>query len=627
MEMVEQQPLERDKDTNESSDPPRTAISPYATTGIPYRIRLKSIKCKSEDCMHRNKRHFDEHIDDAGLLSSLYKGSLNKIIGEYKYLFTVPLYWTHRHEKALHVVWQPLQPPSQVSLRMKPRHKCKSRPSCHRKLARDIQEGLRKLRKDVEEKHEWSDWMGKREINWLPFYKSNPLRPLPPQRTLPSLPGSFELTCENSRVSMNAVLSLQNDNRGRTTLKQREAMQILLSAVDQWDQFSVRKRLLPSQKFLRVEKHALGISYGQKTFQFLLRIPTYRMDAMPGTNAVTNDGSIDGRHQGPTTTETKGFWRMIHIDYAHVFDGMWKFHKLAWAFTIYGVRRGISRYEYSDRYEYEYGKDKWNQPHFVPGVFIAMAQRYQARKWTGQKAMDDGVSPTWQILLTDGPNDNRHAHIYTTQVPPFLVDCFKTPAKWYPPPNIQKNGTVDHESETAGGSEPDVGEVPFNFPIRHTMVEYEPHSSFRERLREAIMFSRDSFRITDEHAQCPEKHKDARDDQKPVDTTVTNYHEPHRERVINPESLPRTTTLSHPSPYFEHSASKMYAPQGNSHSGSSGGRKIWGGKKGGSSGNNGGDGGKGGKGGSSSNDSSGGKRGKKEKDPWEEAARDRESQP
>ncbi|KAI0454834.1 hypothetical protein F5B21DRAFT_221588 [Xylaria acuta] len=34
------------------------------------------------------------------------KGALDDIVQKYKYLYSTPLFWTHRHEKALHVVWQ-----------------------------------------------------------------------------------------------------------------------------------------------------------------------------------------------------------------------------------------------------------------------------------------------------------------------------------------------------------------------------------------------------------------------------------------------------------------------------------------------------------------------------------------
>ncbi|KAI1739255.1 hypothetical protein F4680DRAFT_423289 [Xylaria scruposa] len=74
-----------------------------------------------------------------------------------------------------------------------------------------------------------------------------------------------------------------------------------------------------------------------------------------------------------------------------------------------------------------------------------------------------------------------------------------------------------------------------------------------------------------------------------------------------------------------------YAPQGNSSSTSSGGKKSGSGKQGGSTGNNGGSGGKGSSGGGSSKGGSGSYGGKRgggsERDSWEEAARDREMRP
>ncbi|KAJ8109878.1 hypothetical protein ONZ43_g6016 [Nemania bipapillata] len=130
-----------------------------------------------------------------------------------------------------------------------------------------------------------------------------------------------------------------------------------------------------------------------------------------------------------------------------------------------------------------------------------MAQRYRLKQWDGQevgipsrgkaeKNEGDNAAPTWQVLLTDGPNDNMYAHLYTTQVPPYLVNCLETPGKLHLPP-LEADTTKHARDE--GECKDAQGDMPFDFLIRHTRISYDPTDTFRIRLREAIIFSRDSF--------------------------------------------------------------------------------------------------------------------------------------
>lgn len=192
---------------------------------------------------------------------------------------------------------------------------------------------------------------------------------------------------------------------------------------------------------------------------------------------------------------------MVHLDYVHISEGLAMSRLYKRNFKKYGLAEGMTECEYMDRYEYEYGDGEWNHPHFIPGVFIAMAQRYRWRQWDGQKTNRsskniskknkvNNATPIWQILLTDGPNDNMHAHVYTTQVPPYIINYFETTGKSHLPPtpaNNKKRGRVDHEGVGAGR------DMPFDFRIRHTRVSYDPNDTFRERLREAITYSRGGF--------------------------------------------------------------------------------------------------------------------------------------
>ncbi|KAJ8126872.1 hypothetical protein O1611_g6765 [Lasiodiplodia mahajangana] len=316
-----------------------------------------------------------------------------------------------------------------------------------------------------------------------------------------------------------AVLFRPHLNDGKISYaKQREAMQILLSGVDPRDSLKIRDSLSPSQKFLRVEKEDIKIAYGRMKFHFLPRVPVYRIDVMPDIDIEADEGITDDGHQGPTAPESEGFWRMVHLDFTHIFDGANTYRKYGRNFRTYGVRHVMTKYEWMDRFEYEYGEGEWNQPHFIPGVFIAMTQRYRRREWVGQGDEVADVPPVWQILLTDGPNDILHAHIYTTQVPDFLVSYFDTPTEMFlplPPTDTQSNGAADHGSE----NKEEIEEVPFDFRIRHTIVAYRPSNTFRERLRESIMLSRDSFRNEGEHAQSREQHEETQPDKQSEDTT------------------------------------------------------------------------------------------------------------
>ncbi|KAI1358364.1 hypothetical protein F5Y08DRAFT_350933 [Xylaria arbuscula] len=77
----------------------------------------------------------------------------------------------------------------------------------------------------------------------------------------------------------------------------------------------------------------------------------------------------------------------------------------------------------------------------------------------------------WQIIFTDGPNDSVYAHLYTAQVPEYLIKSFKNPARRH----------VFNDKE-----EGEQKEVQFEFPIWHTRIPYRPYNTFRERLHHGV---------------------------------------------------------------------------------------------------------------------------------------------
>ncbi|KAJ2997092.1 hypothetical protein NUW58_g760 [Xylaria curta] len=310
----------------------------------------------------------------------------------------------------------------------------------------------------------------------------------------------------------------------------QDAMQLLLSGVDKVDTIKTFDRFLDCQNFLRLELRSLDIMYDQTRFKFLPKVPVY---------------SLDTKRFGDTSFKTEELWekescwRMAHIDYAHISDGMLYCKKNTKNFFKYGFREGMSLSECRDRYQQGYGDEGWSHPHFIPGLFIAMSQTYQRhqyRRWargnSGKRdhkgktndtrdMYDDEqggalVSPngipesyksrsvpadhtdsTWQILLTDGPNDQDFAHLYTTNVPSFIIASFASPSKLHfsvPPTETQQNSAAGCGSESGEKKECEYEDASFDFLICHTKIAYEPQNTFRQRLREAITFARDSYR-------------------------------------------------------------------------------------------------------------------------------------
>ncbi|KAI0443247.1 hypothetical protein F4803DRAFT_574797 [Xylaria telfairii] len=253
----------------------------------------------------------------------------------------------------------------------------------------------------------------------------------------------------------------------------QEAMAALLSGVYDGDFHGILPALPSTQStFLRLELQYVDIKYGHKRTRFLCRIPAYRLDINPRSIAAAGNG-------GPGWA--RGFWRMVHIDCEAVAHGARKYWADGKNLRQYGTREGILEDEGSDCH-----------PHFIPGVFIAMAQRYRAKDWDGQQAeeehghIDQHVAPTWQILFTNGTKDNMYAHLYTTQVPGFIQDSFETPARLHAPiasASTQSNATIGRELVHGR----------FEFRISHTKILYMPSENFRQRLRYAIVIDRDRF--------------------------------------------------------------------------------------------------------------------------------------
>ncbi|KAI1421863.1 hypothetical protein F5Y12DRAFT_664056 [Xylaria sp. FL1777] len=441
--------------------------------------------------MAKIRRHFDKHAHDTALLASLSKKPLNNIILEYKFLHVTPPFWTHRHEKLLHVAWQPFQPPPSPRL---------PSPQCSRHSHRRRQQQQRRLKQQLrlQQSKQATPRKLPRIVERRPQRRlvRNLYRPLPTpsqlqQLLLPLPPLYFKLTVEDQSLITYHICHIES-GEFKSTYSIQRAMQALLSGVDEHPWFKILNPITPSRDFLRLREENLCIFYGQKRYYFFMGTPVYRLDTQGNNENVNNNEVSCGDLRGPTQRNSIGtFWRMIHLDSTHVSLSIPITRKYGRNFRRYGIRdTGMSMDECTVRYDYEHGDENWSHPHFVPGVFISMEQRYRRNEWNGQKGREKGVQADWQILFTDSPNDRVYAHLYTTRVPAFLVACFDEPTQWHSPvpsASEESNGASERKERNKHG------DVPFEFAIRHTRIAYKPYESFRERLRQAIVYSLGSF--------------------------------------------------------------------------------------------------------------------------------------
>ncbi|KAI1739254.1 hypothetical protein F4680DRAFT_466747 [Xylaria scruposa] len=372
-------------------------------------------KDKSKDFARTRKKHLDAHIDDYDLIWSVYKHTLEETIQRYKYLFCTPLFWTHRQEKVLHVLWQ------------HPRG-FGWNPTAALMISTARAFPL---------------------INMLPFQVAGYISDLEKGRGL-----HLDLHMPLVRL-LNA---LYNDE---SNLKP-----IIYSQIND------------GEKFLRVETQRLDIVYGNTKYKFLPQVSVYREDTKRSSSAAVD--SVDADEAG-------NFWRMVHLSWTDLSNGARKYSEYGRNFFRHGILEGMSMCECADGASH---------PHFMPGIFIAMEQKYRRRNWYGQKGEEKDEkkdkragargTPTWQILLTNGPAHQPCAHLYTSRVPGFIVDSFEKPARsriLAPPSYTRVNGT-------RGGLKWKWG---LTFRITHTRIPYMPRETFRQRLRAAITFHRDYF--------------------------------------------------------------------------------------------------------------------------------------
>ncbi|KAI1309780.1 hypothetical protein F5Y03DRAFT_57891 [Xylaria venustula] len=512
--------------------------------------------------MIKRKRDVYEQADDdeASLFASIKTKSLDEIVTDNHHLYTTPPFWTRSHEKILRVVWRPFRP-SLLNRQAYLQH------TQSLGLGQRRREETKQIRQDSPHSPASSSssdsqrtipLQPRRRLSWHSRHKplstpSQPpgglLSPAPP--LMPNLEMLFfELLEGNLSSLISDICCLQNDGGGAYAINKKvTAMLRLLSGVNKYDTFNVLENISPSDTFLRADVEGLGLFYGKKRYRLLhgtFHTFVYRL-GIKRNKFNSNDTCSDC--PGP-------FWRMLHLDYVHANAATFS-NRFGRNFRFHGIRRrGMTMDEYKVRYDYERGCGKWSQPHFIPGFFIAMEQRYRRLKWNGQKRkknaqktadhdqqentrgrkrerkgkpehsdnhrdqIDNGgdassvkpldenngqvgttssAAPTWQILFTDGHNDHVYAHLYTAQVPPFLIDCFQKPSQWHSPnptTSAESNGAAEKKNGHGHAQE----DASFDFTISHTRIKYQPYISFPQRLRRAIVRSHYEYSVAEKEA-------------------------------------------------------------------------------------------------------------------------------
>jgi hypothetical protein len=293
-------------------------------------------------------------------------------------------------------------------------------------------------------------------VTWHPF------QPLPqPLSRLSSSPSYFQLPDERM------------DKHGRiygvSHLGLRNAVLMLSTQGNHYPR-GLTKNHIPSQGFLQFQLEFLTIKYGPHSCPLATKVHVFRLitaSTMDIGLAINND-------------HRPGFWRMIYLD---------GFDIQAWSDKYKRFARNLKLYGDVD-YVCDDPFGSWRHPHFIPGVFIAMAQRYEKAKWYGQRKelLVGKGAPTWQILISNRRADFVNAHLYTAQVPKFFLDCFNEPGRIHRPAEADRAETrnVDarQRNDASEGGQPD-------FLIRHTPVAHSPVETFLYRLRQAIILSRD----------------------------------------------------------------------------------------------------------------------------------------
>ncbi|KAI0543668.1 hypothetical protein F4679DRAFT_590256 [Xylaria curta] len=373
-------------------------------------------KDRPTDSARTRKKHLDKHIDDHGLIYSLHKRTLEETVLQYKYLFCTPLYWTHRHEKVLHVVWP-----------------------------------------------------HPRGCGWSP-----------PTALLSSTASAFHLMNMMPARVAGFIGDLERGHEFHGDLHM--PMAAMLNAVHSSNESYLKPILFwhlnDGEKFLRVETQHLDIVYGNTKYKFLPQVSIYRQAIKRSSSAAVDSEDAD---------DGGNFWRMVHLNWTDVASGARRYSEYGRNFCRYGLHEGMSMRECADGAAH---------PHFIPGIFIAMEQKYRLGKWCGQNVEEKDEkkgkragahgTPTWQILLTDGPDHHYCCHLYTTRVPGFIVDSFEKPARLpilAPPSHTRVNGTLGVWKGKGG----------FRFRIAHVRIPYMPQDTFRERLRATIIFHRNNY--------------------------------------------------------------------------------------------------------------------------------------
>ncbi|KAI1131163.1 hypothetical protein F5Y10DRAFT_233973 [Nemania abortiva] len=184
---------------------------------------------------------------------------------------------------------------------------------------------------------------------------------------------------------------------------------------------------------LEIHDEKLPLLYGNQATYFLPAIGTYSF------------------------SDSGGEWELAHVDGSHLAQAR---------------RKRPMRSRHRILGDESQGRDSL---FFIPGLLIAMAQSHQYRQQLEPAEQTDSARTKrsqFCVLLTDCRVDNSSVHLYTTSYPDALIKLLQAPEK-------------PLQLETPWPSH-----MPF-LTIEHMPIPYQPFTTFRSRLRDAIFQTQD----------------------------------------------------------------------------------------------------------------------------------------